>query len=56
MPYDENRRQFLHATMTGAGLLVVGATAFAADPEKKRAKRATRKTKSNPKTSRQPKT
>jgi hemerythrin-like domain-containing protein len=43
MPYDENRRQFLHATMTGAGLLVVGATAFAADPENKESEKSDKK-------------
>jgi hemerythrin-like domain-containing protein len=35
MSHDENRRRFLHATMTGAGLLVAGASAFSAEPEKK---------------------
>jgi hemerythrin-like domain-containing protein len=35
MSQKEDRRRFLHATMTGAGLLVVGASAFAAEPEKK---------------------
>jgi hemerythrin-like domain-containing protein len=35
MSHDEERRRFLHATMTGAGLLVVGATAFGVEPEKK---------------------
>ena len=35
MSQKENRRRFLHTTMTGAGLLVVGANAFAAEPEKK---------------------
>jgi hemerythrin-like domain-containing protein len=35
MSHDEDRRRFLHATVTGAGLLVVGTTAFAAEPEKK---------------------
>ena len=34
MSHDENRRRFLHATMTGAGLLIVGATASAAEPDK----------------------
>ena len=33
MSHDENRRRFLHATMTGAGLLIVGATASAVEPE-----------------------
>ena len=32
---DDDRRRFLHATMTGAGLLVVGSTALAAEPEKR---------------------
>jgi hemerythrin-like domain-containing protein len=35
MSHDENRRRFLHAAMTGTGLLAVGATALGAEPEKK---------------------
>lgn len=34
MSHDENRRRFLQTTMTGAGLLIVGATASAAEPDK----------------------